>query len=194
APLGGTYRFVGQLAPPPALKPAMSSEIIDLPRPDLARLADQDPPLVVVQQQRHSIRAYGPEPLSLPQLGEFLYRLGRVTAVHQVEVPVPGGTIPMDFAARPYPGGGALYELEVYVVVHACTGLAPGLYHYEPRAHRLEVLAAPSAEVAALLADASQATGIPAEGLQVLLVLTARFPRMMWKYSSMAYAATLKHL
>ena len=100
----------------------------------------------------------------------------------------------MDFAARPYPGGGALYELEVYAVVHACAGLAPGLYHYEPCGHRLEVLAAPSAEVAALLADASQATGIPAERLQVLLVLAARFPRVMWKYSSMAYAAILKHV
>jgi SagB-type dehydrogenase family enzyme len=194
APLGGTYRFAGQLAPPPALKPAMSSETIDLVRPDLARLGDQDPPLAVVQQQRRSIRTYGPQPLSLSQLGEFLYRVGRVTDVHQAEVPVPGGTIPMDFAIRPYPGGGALYELELYVVVQACTGLAPGLYHYEPREHRLEVLAAPSAEVAALLADASQATGIPAEHLQVLLVLAARFPRMMWKYSSIAYAATLKHV
>src|SRR5262249_20256945 len=72
APLGGTYRFAGQLAPPPALKPAMSSETVELPRPDLARLADQDPPLAVVQQQRRSIRTYGPEPISLPQLGEFL--------------------------------------------------------------------------------------------------------------------------
>src|SRR5262249_26134255 len=141
APLGGTYRFAGQLAPPPALKPAMSSETVELPRPDLARLADQDPPLAVVQQQRRSIRTYGPEPISLPQLGEFLYRVGRVTDVHQVEVPVPGGTIPMDFAARPYPGGGALYELEMYVVVQACTGLATGLYHYEPLAHRLHALA-----------------------------------------------------
>lgn len=109
----------------------MSGETIDLARPDLARLGQEDPPSAVVQQQRRSIREYGTEPIGLPQLGEFLYRVGHVTDVHQVEVPVPGGTIPMAFAPRPYPGGGALYELELYVVVNACAGLAPGLYHYE---------------------------------------------------------------
>jgi hypothetical protein len=30
----------------------------------------------------------------------------------------------MDFALRPYPAGGALYELEVYAVVAVCSGLS----------------------------------------------------------------------
>ena len=43
-----------------------------------------------------------------------------------------------------------------------------------------------------MLADAAQAVGIQAGSLQVLLILSARFPRVAWKYSSLAYAAILK--
>src|SRR5690606_25473746 len=34
-------------------------------------------------------------------------------------------------------GGGAIHELEIYVAVNRCQGLAPGLYHYDPVHHRL---------------------------------------------------------
>lgn len=40
--------------------------------------------------------------------------------------------------------------------------------------------------------DAGPAMGVPAESLQVLLVLTARFQRLSWKYSSLAYSLILK--
>ena len=32
------------------------------------------------------------------------------------------------------------------------------------------------------------------ERLQVLIVIGARFPRLMWKYASVAYALILKHV
>ena len=35
---------------------------------------------------------------------------------------------------------------------------------------------------------------MPAEGLQVLLVVAARFQRLAWKYASIAYALTLEHV
>jgi SagB-type dehydrogenase family enzyme len=193
-PLGGTYRFLGRLPPPPALKPPMSADTIDLYRPDLQLLTREDPPLTLVQEQRRSVRAYAAEPLSVRQLGEFLYRVGRVKEVHEVECTAPGGTVQMDFASRPYPGGGALYELELYVAVNACAGLTRGLYHYDPLRHCMERLAADSVEVTALLADASDSAGIPRKKLQVLLVVSARFQRIAWKYAGMAYATILKHV
>ena len=52
----------------------------------------------------------------------------------------PHGPFRMGFAYRPYRGGGALHELELYVAVNACDGMAPGLYHYDPLPHRLERL------------------------------------------------------
>src|SRR5262249_22054628 len=43
-----------------------------------------------------------------------------------------------------------------------------------------------------LAGRAGLAAGIPPERLQVLIVLAARFGRVSWKYSSLAYALTLK--
>ena len=45
-----------------------------------------------------------------------------------------------------------------------------------------------------MLADAGRATTIPADSLQVLIIIAARFRRIAWKYASIAYALTLKHV
>jgi oxazoline/thiazoline dehydrogenase len=70
----------------------------------------------------------------------------------------------------------------------------PGLFRYEPLQHRLERLCGQTADVDRLLRDAAAATGIGRERLQVLLIVAARFPRVAWKYASMAYALILKHV
>jgi SagB-type dehydrogenase family enzyme len=78
--------------------------------------------------------------------------------------------------------------------VGACAGLRPGLHYYDPARHRLARVSGRTAEVSRLLGDAAEATAIPEEHLQVLLVLAARFARVGWKYESIAYALTLKHV
>src|SRR6476620_4871312 len=120
-PVGGTYRFAGQLDPPPVLKPAMASEFVELHRPDLDRLQRDDLPYALVQETRCSIREFGDPPINAKQLGEFLFRVGRVKDIREHDIPTPNGSLRMDFALRPYPGGGALYELELYPVVNHCT-------------------------------------------------------------------------
>ena len=100
----------------------------------------------------------------------------------------------MDFALRPYPSGGALYELEVYAVVAACRGLSPGLYHYDGLGHRLVRRTGRTAEFERLLSDAALAVGLQATEPQVLLVLAARLPRVAWKYTGLAYSLVLKHV
>jgi SagB-type dehydrogenase family enzyme len=194
APVGATYPLAGRFDPPPALKPAAPGRRIDLYRPDLEQLERQDPPFARVQEQRRSIRGYAAEPITDRQLGEFLYRVARVKDRQELEVMTPRGPVRMEFAARPYPAGGALYELEVYAVVNLCRDLAPGLYHYDPLGHRLGQLAGRSAEVGRLLSDAGRAAGAAPDGLQVLLILAARVPRLTWKYAALAYALTLKHV
>jgi SagB-type dehydrogenase family enzyme len=195
APYGGAYRLADRLAPPPALKPPPTGETVALNRPDLARLEREDPPLAWVQEQRRSVREYDPaRPLTARQLGEFLYRVARVKDRREMEVTTPHGSVRMEFAGRPYPAGGALYELEVYVAVNRCEGLTAGLYHYDPARHALTRLRGRTAEVAGLLGDAADSAAIEARTLQTLLVLAARFPRLAWKYESIAYALTLKHV
>ena len=90
--------------------------------------------------------------------------------------------------------GGGLYELDLYAAIQACNHLVPGLYHYDPAGHRLIRLRGSTPDVSALLRDAAESTGTPEDTLQVLLILAARFPRVAWKYESIAYALTLKHV
>lgn len=195
APYGGTYRFADRLAPPPALKPAPAGESRELYRPDLARLERDDPPLARVQERRCSARDFDAQrPITDRQLGEFLFRVARVKDCRQADVATDYGPIRMDFASRPYPAGGGLYELELYAAVNVCANLDPGLYHYDPLRHRLTRLCGRKPEVEGLLRDAAESTAIPEGNLQVLLILAARFPRLAWKYESIAYALTLKHV
>jgi SagB-type dehydrogenase family enzyme len=195
APQGATYRLAGKLAPPEVLKAVPAGETRELYRPDLLQLQRDDPPLAWVQEQRHSVREFDTEhPITDRQLGEFLFRVARVKDCRQAEVDTPYGPLRMEFATRPYPAGGSLYELEVYVVVNLCVSLEPGLYYYDPSRHHLTRLRGRTAEVASLLRDAAQATSVPEANLQVLVILTARFPRMAWKYESIAYALILKHV
>jgi SagB-type dehydrogenase family enzyme len=191
-PVGATYPQAGRLDPPPAIRPETGDDGIALHRPDLERAQREDPPFALVQQRRRSIRNYATEPITDRQLGEFLYRVARVTDRQQRQIDTPAGPVQMDFALRPYPAGGALYELDVYAAVAACGGLSPGLYRYDGVGHRLVRRAGRTAEVDRLLADAARATGLQATEPQVLLVLAARLPRVAWKYTGLAYALVLK--
>ncbi len=189
---GGTYRLVHR-PPSPAVKPNDDRrQGYDLCRPDLDRLERDDPPFALVQQRRRSIRSYGNVPISARQLGEFLYRVGRVTRHWQSDAEAPSGPVSMDFTARPYPAGGGLYELEFYVAVRVCGELEPGLYHYDPEQHRLNTICGPAGDCAALLDDAGMSAGIAPDSLQVLIILAARFDRIAWKYESIAYSLILK--
>lgn len=194
APFGATYRPEANLEPPPALKNIEAAEWVDLAQPDLAKLERDDPPLARVLESRRSLRTYAERPISAAELGEFLFRVGRVRGSRTVELETPGGVRTVEFCSRPYPSGGALYELDFYVAVGRCDGLERGLYRYEARRHRLARVPGAAADPTPLLHDAAASAGIDRETPQVLIVLTARFQRLSWKYASIAYALILKHV
>lgn len=187
-PFGATFPFLGERDPLPAEYPAREGPAVALPRVSLEAVARRDPPLVMAQEARRSVRHYGAEPLTLGQLGEFLYRVGRVRAVYG-----PAVGMPYEALDRPYPTGGAAGDVEIYVTAHRVAGLDRAAYHYDAVAHRLVEVCAEPALLDALLSGAAVSTGgTPAP--DVLLTFTSRFGRMTWKYDGMAYAATLKHV
>ncbi len=195
APYGGTYRFAGQSGPPPALMEPPPGETVELFRPDLARLRRDDPTLSQVLEERASDRAFdSARPISATQLGEFLFRVARARDHRQVELATPAGPQRMDMVGRPYPAGGGMYELELYLAIQACADLEAGLHYYDPARHRLVRLSGVTANLTALLADAAGAACIPPDELQVLIILAARYPRLAWKYESIAYSLVLKHV
>jgi SagB-type dehydrogenase family enzyme len=95
--------------------------------------------------------------------------------------------------SRPYPSGGAVYDLELYLTVGACAGLDRGIYHYDPLGHGARRLTTGGADVDALLRDAQFAAGL-ADEPPVVVTLTSRFQRVSWKYSGLAYALALKNV
>ena len=193
-PVGGTYRLAGILDPPPVLKKGMEGESFPLYQPDLKKIQQEDLPYARVQEERCSIREYSKEPISDRQLGEFLYRVGRLSDYQKTTISTTQGILQMDLAYRPFPSAGGLYEVELYVAINRCKNLTPGLYYHDPEKHRLIRVSGMTADVEALLRDAGVATMVPVEQIQTLTILAARFQRLAWKYSSIAYALMLKNV
>ncbi len=192
--VGAAYHWAGVVDSSPAVKQIVAADAIELDRPDMSQLRQFDAPFADVVEQRRSIREYGPQPITAAQLGEFLFRVARIKEVFEVDGDTPVGPIRMEFSSRPFPSAGGLYELEIYPLIADCTGINRGLYHYDPQGHRLLPLAGSEQYCDPLLQRAATAAGIDVKQIQVLLILSARFPRMMWKYASMAYAAILKNV
>ena len=183
-PMGATYRFVDTIEPLPAVKPQMSSKTVQLHKPNLERLKVQDISLTQALETRRSLRKYD-TPITIQQLGEFLYRTARVKQLVKLG---QGG-----YTSRPYPSGGGLYELELYPLINICTGIDSGFYHYDPLNHQLCLLGEPTKYSEKMLKDAWDASGRQ-DRAQILIAIAARFPRLAWKYESIAYSLVLKHV
>ncbi|WP_328942436.1 SagB family peptide dehydrogenase [Streptomyces sp. NBC_00250] len=185
---GAVYPHRGAIEPRPAVRPVPDGPSVPLHRPTREEIAAHDPSLTTAIETRRSIRGYGEQEMTARQLGEFLYRAARVRAHY---TPEPGSDRD-EVVSRPYPSGGQGYELELYVTVRRCEGLAPGIYYYDPVGHTLVLRNAEEADRESLFHVASRATGMEARP-DVLVTVTARFQRMSWKYRAIAYATTLRH-
>jgi SagB-type dehydrogenase family enzyme len=182
---GGTYALKDRYPAPPCVKAPMSEESFELATPDLERLQGEDVPFTRVIEGRRSTRTFGEQPMARGQLGEFLYRTARQRATLEV---LSG----QELGSRPYPGGGAIYELELYLAIGACDGLPRGFYHYHPGQHRLYKLPTGNEVVEDFLRSARESSG--SRNPQVVLAIAARFDRFFWKYESIRYAAILKNV
>jgi SagB-type dehydrogenase family enzyme len=193
-PLGGTYPYVGVSEPPPAVRRPWPGEKIDL-----LQLLDADSaalsPAVKLLRERRSVRTFDDrQPITLSELSQFLDRTARVQSEwsSRLDAGTSNDDGPMlAYTARPYPSGGSSYELELYLAVDKCSGLARGFYHYDASAHVLVPIPVRANELDAQLKAAEMAMGESAVP-QILITMAARFGRISWKYSSIAYALILK--
>jgi putative peptide maturation dehydrogenase len=92
------------------------------------------------------------------------------------------------------PAGGGLHAVEAYVLVQRAEGLAPGLYHYLALEHALEPLRTLTAEEAADFAHRFVAGQNWFANVPVMVVMTARFDRLFWKYRRHTKAWRVVHL
>jgi SagB-type dehydrogenase family enzyme len=193
-PLGGVYPYATSIAPLPAVRPRWPGSKINLAKvpigeteaaPSTAKtLSDK------ILHQRRSVRSFDDRaPITLQELSRFLEATARVRSEWTDDS--GGGEPSITYTARPYPSGGSSYPLELYLAVDKCEGLDRGFYFYDAGEHALVPIEFRTRELEALLnsaAFAMGAAGVP----QILITMTARFGRVSWKYSSIAYSLILK--
>lgn len=135
-----------------------------------------DMPLGAALERRRSIRELVLRPLPLASLGRLLHASYGVRGHRKIGV---------EWAYdRPAPSAGGRYPLELYVAVRAVEDLADGVYHYDARAHELELVRAGTAQpILSELAIGQEVI----ESANVVLVVTAIRQRTMWKYGQRGY-------
>ena len=190
-PLGGLYPYAGVVPPLPAVRPRWPGKKIDLRKFSTAHPKTISP-VVKLLHERRSTRSFDDEkPITLAELSRILNDTARVLSRWKSRADFGDGGPLIEYVVKPYPSAGASYELELYLAVDKCNGLARGFYHYDSGAHALVSIGAQPHDLEAQLTGAKFAMDAPATP-QVLITIAARFGRISWKYSSLAYALILK--
>jgi SagB-type dehydrogenase family enzyme len=190
-PLGGAYPYADAISPRPAVRPSWPGEKIDLREVSPAPVEALSPAAKLLRE-RHSTRDFDNQrPITLAELARFLDSTARVQSELKTTLDHGGGGPELSYTVRPYPSGGASYELELYLAVDTCEGLSRGFYHYDAGTHALVPIETRGNQLDALLKSAEFAMGVSATP-QILITIAARFGRISWKYSSIAYALILK--
>jgi SagB-type dehydrogenase family enzyme len=192
-PTGGRYPYIDLIPPPPALRAPWSGNAIDL-QPFTAGSGEKLSPFATLLRERHSTRDFDhTQPITLAELARFLDHAARVQWKWTSPLDFGDGSmgLEIDYTRRPYPSAGSAYELELYLLVGNCAGLDRGTYHYDADRHALVPIETRAQEIEAQLASAQFAMDAPAPP-QILITIAARFDRVAWKYSGIAYALILK--
>ncbi|MEJ2352117.1 MAG: SagB/ThcOx family dehydrogenase [Anaerolineales bacterium] len=133
---------------------------MELPEP----ASDSDVPVEQALLQRQSVRDYTDRPLTLTEMSQLLWAAQGITR--------SGGK-------RTAPSAGALYPLEVYLVVGEIDGLASGVYKYLPADHDLVKVGEGDRRADLSTAALSQES---IEEAPAAIVITAIYERTAVKY------------
>lgn len=136
-----------------------------------------DARLDVALRRRRSRRDYTADPVDLRTLSALLHYGCGVSAT----VPAYGY---QQFPLRTFPTHGGLQSPELYLWARAVTELQPGIYHYEPHSHSLELLQ--PGDFAPRLTATAFGEQYVGDAAAVLLV-TGMYDRLRWKYGERAY-------
>ncbi|MDP4147942.1 MAG: SagB/ThcOx family dehydrogenase [Bacteroidota bacterium] len=114
--------------------------------------------------QRRSIRNYKKEQLELRDISQILWA---------------GQGITSENGGRTAPSAGAIYPLELYVLSGDIKDVPPGVYHYLPAEHSLDLVA--RGDLRNALSGAASMQGSVRRGAAVV-VITANYQRITRKY------------
>jgi putative peptide maturation dehydrogenase len=172
--------FVDHFGPPP---PAFSSVVKPLAVCELP-LVERKGELYDVLLRRRTTRSFDRgAPLAQWELAVVL----RYVFGYHGYVPLLGQVTTLK---RTSPSAGGFHPIEAYPLILAVDELDPGLYHYNPAEHALELLAPLGVEEARAAANAFVCGQTYFGDAHVVIVLAARFDRAFWKYRNHRKALT----
>lgn len=189
-PSGAVFPYAEELPSPPVVKQAPPGKRFPLYRPQDSSLVADDPPLTTVMENARLCPDLTARPLTADQIGELLYRAARIRSVSRASA---GAGTTYEISDRPYLSMCGLHELELYVCVDRCTGLARGIYHYDPQEHLLTLVNDVESDLDELLDVARIAAGT-VQRPPALISVAARAARSSWMFGGIAYSLTLTHV
>ncbi|MBI9074192.1 MAG: SagB/ThcOx family dehydrogenase [Desulfatibacillum sp.] len=139
---------------------------LDPPKPRLIA------PLDLCIRTRRSVRRFASKTVSFQDLSYLAWATGGIQRIE--------GNHPF----RTAPSAGALYPIETYLVVKNAEKVPPGLYHYFPLEHSLELMKDGDFSSHATRAALDQNMCMSAA---VTFFFTAVWERSKWKYKQRAY-------
>lgn len=150
---------------------------------DLPREATPTCDLSEALKARVSARKFSSKPIDLRDLAKLMYLAYFPTRTLKVER-LP--TLFMEY--RPYPSGGGLYPVELYIIVTNGEGISPGVYHVRADLRALEFIQAIDLhKLSAVCVDRSAKPST----WSALCVMTAVLPRTITKYAHRGYRFAL---
>ncbi|MEW6716908.1 MAG: SagB/ThcOx family dehydrogenase [Chloroflexota bacterium] len=119
--------------------------------------------------ERRSVRQYRDEPLTLAEVSQLLWAAQGITHTDGL---------------RTAPSAGALYPLEVYILVGRVAGLPAGIYRYQPQGHELVLIAEGDYRQALHQAALNQSA---VQDAPVVIVIAAVYERTTVKYGERGF-------
>lgn len=152
-----------------------SGEAVALPQPD------RGSELMRLLAVRGSCRKYAAREMPLETLSTLLGGAYGLTRLNQLDSGIR-------FHSRPVPSAGGLYPLELYVMTRQVTGAKDGIHHFEAATNTLRLLQPfpPHEKLVELFLSQYFL-----ENANVLLMISAVFPRTLRKYGARGYRYVL---
>jgi len=150
----------------------MNQGSISLPKPSLGGKVSVEKAI----KERRTIRDFKERPLSLNHLSQLLW------AAQGITDPKEG--------KRATPSGGALYPLDIYLIVgvNGVEGMEAGIYHYLPEKHSISLLSKGDRRKEIATASLWQMWMAKAP---VMFIITAEYPRITGKYGERGFRYAL---
>jgi len=173
---GGFGRRTRVPHPPIAKRSSRVLSSIDL-RAVLALRPRSDATFTTILAARRSRRYPAAKPLSLPELASVLSLAAEPIATDDPSV----------LWRYPYPSGGGIYGYHIYIAIHRCLDLDPGLYRHNAEDRTLERLEAPPSQIEQLVTHCASALGLDSAKPDTVLILTADIAEFSASYDAIAY-------